>query len=68
MPSDSKPELLTDYRTEEEQASALGVCARTLRNWRRDKRGPPFTLIAGRLFYYKPSTEKWLRSQEKVSA
>lgn len=64
MASDSKPSFLADYNTEEEHAAQLGVCAKTLRNWRRDKKGPPFTIVAERIYYYRPSTEKWLRAQE----
>jgi hypothetical protein len=64
MASDSKPAFLADYSREEEQAEKLGVSYKTLRNWRRDGIGPPFTFIAGRVYYYDPSTVKWLRAQE----
>jgi hypothetical protein len=65
MASDSKPAFLVDYNTEEEHAVQLGVCAKTLRNWRRDKKGPPFTIVAERIYYYRPSTERWIREQER---
>jgi len=68
MASDSKPVFLADYNTEEEHATELGVCAKTLRNWRRDKKGPPFTVVAERVYYYRPSTEKWLRGLERAPA
>jgi hypothetical protein len=68
MASDSKPAFLADYDTEEETASGLGVCVKTLRNWRRDKKGPPFTVVAERIYYSKPSREKWLRELERTPA
>jgi hypothetical protein len=68
MPSDSKPAFLADYSREKEQAEKLGVTDKTLRNWRRDGVGPPFTFIAGRVYYYDPGTVKWLRSQERDPA
>jgi hypothetical protein len=64
MASDSKPALLADYSREGEQAEKLGVSYKTLRNWRRNKTGPPYTFVAGRVYYYNPATVKWLRSQE----
>jgi hypothetical protein len=68
MPSDSKPTLLADYDTEEQLAPKLGVCDKTLKNWRRDKCGPPFTVIAKRIYYYAPSVVRWLRSREQSAA
>ena len=64
MAANSKPAFLAQYSTEEETAKGLGVCVKTLRNWRRDKRGPPVTLVGSKPYYFDPSTEKWLRSQE----
>jgi predicted site-specific integrase-resolvase len=66
MASDSKPAFLADYNTEEEHAEQLGVSYKTLRNWRRNGIGPPFTFIANRMYYYRPSTMKWLQAQERV--
>jgi predicted site-specific integrase-resolvase len=68
MASNSKPAFLTDYSREEEQAEKLGICFKTLRNWRRDGIGPPFTFIAGRAYYHDPSTMKWLRDQQRDPA
>jgi hypothetical protein len=68
MSPDSKPAFLADYNTEEEHATELGVCVKTLRNWRRDNCGPPYTVVANRLYYYRPSTQKWLRSKEQSAA
>jgi hypothetical protein len=66
MSSDSKPAFLINYNTEDEQAAQLGICTRTLKNWRRDRKGPPITVIAERIYYYRPSTEKWLRDLEEA--
>ena len=68
MASDSKPAFLADYDSEEKTAEGLGVCLRTLRNWRRDKRGPPVTFVGNRPYYFRPSIEKWLRQQEQSAA
>ena len=67
MTADSKPTFLAEYDSEDEAAAGLDVCKRTLRNWRRDKKGPPFTVVGERIYYYRPSTEKWLRSQERAA-
>jgi hypothetical protein len=68
MASDSKPAFLANYSTEEDTAKGLGVCVKTLRNWRRDKRGPPVTFVGNRPYYFDPSTVKWLREQEQSAA
>jgi hypothetical protein len=68
MADTSKPAFLADYNTEEEHAEQLGVCVKTLRNWRRDKKGPPFIVVAERIHYFRPSTEKWLRDLERSPA
>jgi DNA-binding transcriptional MerR regulator len=67
MASDSKPAFLADYNTESEQAEQIGVTTRTLRNWRRERLGPPVTIIANRIYYYRPSTVKWFRDQEQAA-
>jgi predicted site-specific integrase-resolvase len=67
MASESKPAFLADYSTEEETANGLGVCVKTLRNWRRDGRGPPVTFVGTKPYYSNPSTVKWLRSQERAA-
>ena len=66
MADASKPALLADYAREDELAAKLGVSYKTLRNWRRDGVGPPYSMIAGRVYYHEPSTVKWLRDQEQV--
>lgn len=68
MADTSKPAFLADYSREDEQAAKLGVSYKTLRNWRRDGVGPPFTMIAGRVYYHEPSTVKWIRDQEQDPA
>ena len=66
MASDSKPILLTDYDTEEETGALLGVSYKTMRNWRRDGIGPPVTFLGQKPYYFRASTQKWLRDQERV--
>jgi hypothetical protein len=68
MAADSKPAFLAQYSTEEETAKGLGVCVKTLRNWRRDKRGPPVTYVGNKPYYFGPSVEKWLKQQESANA
>jgi hypothetical protein len=68
MASDSKPVFLADYSREDELAAKLGVSYKTLRNWRRDKKGPPFTIVAERIYYHDPSAVKWLRDQQQDPA
>jgi hypothetical protein len=68
MAADSKPAFLAQYSTEEETAKGLGVCVKTLRNWRRDNCGPPVTLVGNRPYYFRPSVEKWLRAREQTAA
>jgi DNA-binding transcriptional MerR regulator len=60
------PELLEQYLTEDEMAAELGVTTRTLRAWRRDRRGPPVSLVGRTPMYFKPSAVAWLRSREKA--
>jgi hypothetical protein len=67
MTANSKPAFLANYDSEDEAAAGLGICTRTLRNWRRDKCGPPVTLVGNRPYYFRPSVEKWLRSQERAA-
>ena len=67
MADESKPAFLADYNTEQEQAAALGCSDRALKNWRRDKVGPPYTIVANRIYYFRPSTVAWLRAKEQLS-
>jgi hypothetical protein len=62
------PKLLDDYLSEEETAAQLDVTARTLRNWRRGRTGPPVTLFGRKVMYFKPSIVAWLRSRERKAA
>jgi hypothetical protein len=51
------------YRTEAEQALFLGKTARTLRNWRVQRLGPPWACLGRTIIYPKDDSEKWLRDQ-----
>jgi predicted site-specific integrase-resolvase len=63
MADTSKPSFLADHNREEEEAGKLGVSVKTLRNWRRDGIGPPWAMIAGRIYYPEPLSVKWVREQ-----
>jgi DNA-binding transcriptional MerR regulator len=60
--------LLGNYLSEEKFAAELGVSVRTLRNWRQQRIGPPFTEIGKKKLYGKSSGLAWLRSQERQPA
>ncbi len=64
MSDTAEDELLHDYFTEDEMARELRIVTRTLRNWRRDKAGPPVTKIGRRVLYAKASARKWMASRE----
>lgn len=61
-------DLLKDYLPRAELATAIGYCEKTLIRWESDGKGPPVTRIGRQVLYFKPSVEKWLRSQEKAAA
>lgn len=41
-------------------AELLGVTPRTLQQWRRDGRGPPFVRIASQIYYRDRDRDAWL--------
>ena len=49
--------------TERETAAIVRRAPITLRKWRKDKRGPKFILLAGRVYYPRRDLEAWIRSQ-----
>jgi hypothetical protein len=61
-------ELLRDFIPRKALAEKLGRTERTLIQWEVERRGPPVTRIGRGVFYYIPSFQKWLRSQEGVAA
>jgi hypothetical protein len=62
-----KTGALANYYTRAELAAELGKTVKTLERWARERIGPPVTVVVVDDYYYKPSVEKWLRSQERPS-
>jgi hypothetical protein len=60
-------DLLQDYIPRKALAEEIGYTEKTLINWELDGRGPPATRIGRQVLYFRPSVEKWLRSQERVA-
>jgi hypothetical protein len=56
--------LLSDYFTEPQLATELGKAIITLRVWRMQRKGPPFTKNGRQILYHRNSIRDWLRSQE----
>jgi hypothetical protein len=54
--------ILAGYRTEEEQAKLLRRTVRTLRTWRKQRTGPPWTRAGKQYLYCDDWTAEWLRA------
>jgi predicted DNA-binding transcriptional regulator AlpA len=61
-------DILKDYIARPKLAEDLGKSEKTLIRWELDGKGPPVTRIGRDVLYFKPSIEKWLRSQERSAA
>ena len=61
-------DLLSDYYDEHQFAEELDHDVRTLRDWRRRGKGPPFTRIGRRVFYRKSAVVEWLLASEREAA
>jgi hypothetical protein len=62
-----KPEsVLADLIPEVQLAKQLDVTRKTLRLWRRQRRGPVHTPVGRRIFYRRERVEEWLRSREQT--
>jgi predicted DNA-binding transcriptional regulator AlpA len=46
-----------------ELADMLGTDLKCLYRWRREKRGPPYIRLVGRIYYPKGAFEEWLKQQ-----
>lgn len=57
--------LLSEWMTLDELARELGVHKETIRNWNRQRRGPPFARIGLRRLYRRDAVKAWLRDQEE---
>ena len=62
------PKLMQGYLTEEQLASELDRSVRTLKYWRKHRRGPPWTQIGYSVLYRRDSVVHWLQQQEIVPA
>jgi predicted site-specific integrase-resolvase len=47
--------------TEKEAANHLGLAVQTLRNWRHQRKGPPYLKISRAVRYNSDDLEKYLR-------
>jgi len=56
--------VLADYLTEAELSAQIDRTLRTLRYWRKHRRGPPWTAIGSSVIYRRESVRKWLLDQE----
>ncbi len=50
------------YLTQYEAADALGVKASTLKRWKREGYGPPWTRIGRRVVYIPADVQEWIQS------
>ena len=58
-------EILKGYMREKALAAQLDKSGRTLERWRRERIGPPVTMIGGTPWYRIKSTIRWLVAQEQ---
>lgn len=54
-----------DVLTEKQVAVLLHMAAKTLGNWRREGKGPPYFLVGKRIRYRRGSLDNWMRENEK---
>src|SRR5262245_56720060 len=59
-----RPNMLSDYFSEQEAAAELGKTVRTLRKWRRERKGPPYTYFGKTVRYRKPAVIEYYRRTE----
>jgi hypothetical protein len=48
-----------------ELSRSTGIAAKTLANWRVERKGPPFVKFGRRVFYHRASLARWLKQSEK---
>ena len=51
---------------ERDAAVLLSVCSKTLANWRRDKIGPPYRRIGGRILYSLDALRDYLSIDDRA--
>lgn len=54
--------LLEEFLTEAAMAAGLRVTRRTLRQWRQERKGPPFARIGRLVLYPKTAFTAWLEA------
>ncbi len=59
------PSVLANWIDPEPLAAQLGVTTETLRRWRRQRQGPPFSKVGRAVRYFVPGIEPWLRGFEQ---
>jgi hypothetical protein len=60
----TRPQLFAEYFTEEELAAEFKVTTRTLRLWRMQRRGPPWTKASRKIVYRRQGVYDWIKAQE----
>ena len=55
---------LVDYFEAKVMAELLSMHPTTLAKWRMARKGPPFTKIGRRVYYYVPSVRQWLANNQ----
>ncbi|MEM6410696.1 MAG: helix-turn-helix domain-containing protein [Pseudomonadota bacterium] len=61
-------DALRGLLTQKQVASQLGVSLATLARWRRERRGPPRTVVGRQIYYRRDSLAAWLLAQEEALA
>ncbi len=57
-------QLLSDKLTTRELASELKRAPETIVRWRRQRIGPPWIRLQGRVLYDRKTVEAWLQGQQ----
>jgi hypothetical protein len=60
--------ILAGYLGEEELAAEFQVSVQTLRRWRRQRTGPPFTRVGAAVLYPVDLGRQWLRGNVQPRA
>lgn len=60
--------VLTEYFDEDQLAREIDLSKRTLKRWRVERVGPPWTRVGRRVVYRKEAVREWLRQREQRPA
>lgn len=60
--------LLGEKLTTGELAAELHRSTETVKRWRRERKGPPFLRLQGRVLYDRADVEAWLQQQRTEPA